>query len=87
MRSFLRLVLLAAFVCSVPAFAQNVDMTASISDTPDPVTVNTDDIVYTAVLTNNTNVSALNPTLTVTVSAASLIQGATANNSGTCSSS
>ena len=85
----LRLALFAVlFVPSLLAFGQTVDMTAAISDTPDPVTVNTDDIVYTATLTNNTSgVSAGSPTLTITIPAASVIQGMSANNSGSCTSS
>jgi uncharacterized repeat protein (TIGR01451 family) len=86
MRSCLRFALFAAVLgSSFAAFAQNVDMTAAISDSPDPATAGIDDIVYTATLTNNTSgVSAVNPALTITVPAAATIQGMSANNGGSC---
>ena len=88
MRVVARFALFAVvLVLSLAAHGQTVDMTASISDAPDPVTVNTDDIVYTATLTNNTAASATNPTLTITVNAAAIVQGMSANNGGSCSGS
>ncbi|HEX6086665.1 MAG TPA: hypothetical protein VF266_19195, partial [Thermoanaerobaculia bacterium] len=88
MRVVLRLALFAVLlVPSLAAFAQTVDMTAAISDSPDPLTLGADDIVYTATLTNNSGVSATSPTLTITIPMASTIQGMSANNSGSCTSS
>ena len=88
MRPLVRFAVLLAVLCfSIAAVAQTVDMTASITDTPDPATANADDITYTAVLTNNSAASAQSPTLTITVPAASVIQGMSANNSGSCSGS
>ena len=88
MRTFVRLAVVAVILGSFPALAQNVDMTASISDSPDPVTVNVDTITYTATLTNTTSgVAAVSPTLTVSIPAGSLVQGMSASNSGTCNGS
>ncbi|HYC88132.1 MAG TPA: hypothetical protein VEO54_02885, partial [Thermoanaerobaculia bacterium] len=84
----LRLALFAVCLVSpLAAFGQTVDMTASISDTPDPVTLGTDDIVYTATLTNNSAASAVSPALTITINAGALVQGMNANNGGSCSGS
>lgn len=81
-----RLALLAA-VAFVPvaAVAQTVDLSVSISDSPDPITLGQGNIAYSVSLYNNSGNTASNVTLTFNAPASSTIGTYSANFSGSCS--
>ena len=77
---------LFAVVALVPlaAAAQTVDLSVSISDSPDPITLGQGDISYTVSLYNNSGNTASNVTLTFNAPASSSIGTYSANFSGAC---
>ncbi|MGZ5444758.1 MAG: hypothetical protein ACXW5U_23245 [Thermoanaerobaculia bacterium] len=81
-----RLVLLAAVaLVPVAAVAQTVDLSVSISDSPDPITLGQGDISYTVYYNESTS-KATNPFVNITIPAASTFVSAVADSSGTCGS-
>ncbi|HVR38876.1 MAG TPA: hypothetical protein VMU84_07245, partial [Thermoanaerobaculia bacterium] len=75
--------LLAVLFVSTAALAQ-VDMTVSVSDSPDPITLGTGNIGYTVNVTNNSGNGATNVQAALTAPASSTIGSFSANSGGTC---
>jgi uncharacterized repeat protein (TIGR01451 family) len=80
-----RCLLLLALLCLTgAAFAQTADMSVTLSDTPDPLTLGTGNITYSATVSNNTASTATTPTLTLNAPASSTVVSMSATSGGTC---
>ena len=68
------------------AVGQSVDLSTSISDSPDPLTLGQSNIAYSVSFYNNSGTTATNVTLTFNAPATSTLGTYSANFSGSCSS-
>ena len=78
------LLVVAMLAFSGTALAQTADMSVTLSDSPDPITLGTGNITYTATVTNHTASTANAPTLTLNIPASSTLLTMSATSGGNC---
>src|ERR1700756_3431955 len=90
MPKWLRIMVMAAALCALPAvlFASNVDLSVnSVTGTPDPITLGTGDVTYTVGIFNASAIPGTNTVLTATLPSNATYVSSSATGGGSCSDS